>query len=617
MLLAKEPTVDDELADMLKRVRYDFSKTLADLFMERFILVFHDWCVQNGVASRYQAYGYPWLYTDLLDGYLVPDIPEGDQWLFNGGWVKRSRIDDIRYAIWNKYASSGGHLTGRKIISSEAMTNTRGVFEATLEYIKQATDLDIVGGINHFVLHGFNYSPPEAAFPGWIRFGTWFNENNPWQPWFKRWADYAARLSQVFQDSRFKAEVAILGPTPDVWSEHGLDRNPWALTPDYLHDLWQALNHHGYCSDYVNATVLQNADFEEGKLKFGPMAYDLLICADVQTLEPATAQALLNFAENGGKILFINEKPSGSPGLSGVERHDLVVRETMEALLIEHPERVKVRKFRRGDLTTWIGKRLRELDVAPEVLISNPDERLFMIHHVADDRDIYFFCNSHRDKSIEFTATFPPSGKTPWLWDAESGEKYVFGAADEPLSLTLKPLQSLLLVFQDENDGPAWPRIVADEKKFIDIPGPWRTTFIPMRGEPFERLLPTLFDFSTKKELQDFSGVAVYKTNFLLKKAEKAVLDLGRVYDIAEVALNDKPLGVRWWGEKRFVVDDELVDGVNRLEIKVTTTAFNYVRSLKGNPVVDYWLERRKNSGPVASGLAGPVRLYKVLSVKD
>ncbi|MBN1560314.1 hypothetical protein JW998_08690, partial [candidate division KSB1 bacterium] len=74
-------------------------------------------------------------------------------------------------------------------------------------------------------------------------------------------------------------------------------------------------------------------------------------------------------------------------------------------------------------------------------------------------------------------------------------------------------------------------------------------------------------------------------------------------------------LGIRWWGEKKFFIRDELVDGVNQLEIRVTTTLFNYVQSLD-NAVVKYWLERRKNKGLVSAGLLGPVRLAPIKSTK-
>src|SRR5690606_1145742 len=115
--------------DDVRRSRYDFSQTLVDLFHERFIIPFHEWCHENETLGRYQAYGGPWL-LGMLDGYLLTDIPEGDTWIFPHPQVGEP-LDDIRYAVWNKYASSGAHLTGRSVASCESMTNTDGVFRAT------------------------------------------------------------------------------------------------------------------------------------------------------------------------------------------------------------------------------------------------------------------------------------------------------------------------------------------------------------------------------------------------------------------------------------------------------------------------------------------------------
>jgi hypothetical protein len=104
LILNNEINAEGDFADTLLRVRYDYYSTLSQLFMERFVQTFNEWCKEIGVKSRYQAYGHPWIVTDLLDGNMMSDIPEGDQWLFNGGWTA-TQIDNIRYAIFDKYSS--------------------------------------------------------------------------------------------------------------------------------------------------------------------------------------------------------------------------------------------------------------------------------------------------------------------------------------------------------------------------------------------------------------------------------------------------------------------------------------------------------------------------------
>ena len=603
---------DSGFKDILRRVRYDYSHTLAELFAERFIQPFLDWCHENGMLCRYQAYGYPWLYTDLLDGYLMPDIPEGDQWLFNSGWVNAAEIDAIRYAIWNKYAASGGHLMGRRVISSEAMTNTSGVFEASLAYIKQATDLNFVGGINHLVLHGYNYSPPEAGRPGWIRFGTYFHEDNPWWPYARRWFDYASRLSQLFQDADPIAQLAILGPTPDIWSDHGLDRNPWNTTPWYLHALWQALNHHGYASDYVNDTILKQADFAEGEIRFGSMTYHALIVASVLSLKPETAEAMNRFADHGGTILFVGTLPNRSPGLLNHAESDVRVRSVIEQMMAEHGDHVLlVPEPEDGMLIERAGEWMKRSSIQPAVQLTPADPRLFFIPYKKGIQDIFFFANTDPDRTISFEAVFPIDRKTAWRWDPETGERTVFHNGSN-ISVTLSPMESLLLVFAPGSAGAPPQENIWNEEQYIHLSGPW-TLRLEGMDEGIQTLdLVALSDLSQLQGLEFFSGVAKYVTTFELSENEDLLLDLGIVSETSEVVLNGENLGVRWYGRHRYDLSDKVKKGRNDIEIKVTTLAYNYYRSQLQNKMAQYWIGRSKRDYPTSSGILGPVRLLRM-----
>ncbi len=622
LIMNRNVKVIGDFEDIIHRVRYDHSLTLAELFMERFILPYHEWCNRNGTQSRYQAYGHPWLYTNLLSGYLVPDIPEGDQWLFNAGWVRGAVLDDIRYAIWNKYTSSGAHLKGRKIASCEAMTNTRGVFQASLEYMKQGTDINIVTGINHFVLHGFNYSPPEAGFPGWIRYGCYYNEQNPIWPYMRHWMDYVARLCSVFQNSNPTAQVAILGPTPDIWSEAGLDRNAFNTKPWYLHELWQALNHHGYYADYVNGQVIEEAKYEKGKLQHGPMEYEILIVCDAETIQPETAVALQRFAENGGKILFVGKLPHRSPGLSDKDGKDALVITAMNNIQNIESESIQVVEKPKQDLLLqWAGEMMSEMKVAPAFEHSNPDPKLFFNHHTNGDRDIYFLVNMDRERRIDLQVTFPTGRKTAWRWDPETGERSVFPYKGFPVEydknvfeIQLEPLESLLLVFESDRFGKPEKPLEADSSRSLEMIGPWAVDLFPVQGEPFSEQFEQLFDFSKDWNLYTFSGKAVYRTSlnwpFGTDNMKQFRLELGKVNEIAEVKLNGKTIGVSWWGSPFVDFPVEyLEEGVNSLEIHVTTLAYNYCRSLENNTAAQVWVQRCRSKELLPSGLLGPVRI--------
>ena len=201
---AREKYTED-LLEKIKRVRYDHNKLLVKVFLDNFTRSFQKFCTDNGLKCRYQAYGTPFL-MGMLEGNMIPDIPEGNNWIYSfkmnmdtDEWIWNQ---EHGYMIWNLYAASGGHLTGKKIISCESMTNTQGVFKTSLEEIKRNDDMNFISGINHSILHGYSYSPVKAGFPGWVRFGSYFNEQNTWWPYFSQWVDYNARLSYVFQQSQ-------------------------------------------------------------------------------------------------------------------------------------------------------------------------------------------------------------------------------------------------------------------------------------------------------------------------------------------------------------------------------------------------------------------------------
>src|SRR5690606_36606755 len=114
-----------EFDDDIRRCRYDVSLTRVELFRERFIIPFHEWCHANRTVGRYQSYSGTSL-IGRLDGFMLTLIPAGDTWIFQHPRVG-DPLDDILYAVWNKYASFGAHLTGRAVASCESITNTDGV----------------------------------------------------------------------------------------------------------------------------------------------------------------------------------------------------------------------------------------------------------------------------------------------------------------------------------------------------------------------------------------------------------------------------------------------------------------------------------------------------------
>src|SRR5690606_11558051 len=249
----------------INRVRYDFETTRLELFNERFLQTFITWCKKNNVKSRVQAYGREYY---SLESAMQVDIPECETWIRDD--IGKDLPDNTfktgrAYRPVNKFVSSAARLTGKRVISCEEITNTDLVFNATLEKIKIAGDQSNLSGVTHSILHGFNHSPQEAPFPGWVRYGTFFSERNTWWPYLKVWIDYKARLSAVFQQSELQSDIAVMFPLADMWSEVGLQYQqvPQIVYPAYAYNIWEAIHQNGSGCDYINEHILSGCNFSK------------------------------------------------------------------------------------------------------------------------------------------------------------------------------------------------------------------------------------------------------------------------------------------------------------------------------------------------------------------
>jgi hypothetical protein len=584
-----------EFADELKRVRYDYNKLLVKTFLENFTKEFQDFCTEKGVLCRYQAYGTPYL-MGMMEGNMIADIPESNNWLYSADMDADEWEWNLEhgYMIWNLYAASGGHLSGKRIISNEAMTNTRGVFKTSLEEIKQHDDMNFITGMNHAVLHGYNYSPAQTEFPGWVRYGTYFSERNPWWPYFPKWVDYNARLSYVFQNSDPVKSIAILAPEGDIWSEYGLTRGPFHTQPWYCHRLWEPLSQAGSSCDYIGQNIIREGKKEAGSLTFGPMSYQTILLSGVRSLESKTALALLDFVKNGGKLVAISEVPSHSLSYQNSDENDVVVQRVFAQLKADFPDRffeVAVPESEDA-LLSWAMEMLRETGIQKDVEIDSPNKAVYQIHKKAGEKDIWFFVNSSRVKTSAFKAVFPTGEKTPWIWNPEDGTRSVFpfGENRNELNLELTPLQSLLLVFEPGISEPGKP-LKKPGEKILTIEGPWEATFKHVNGQTFTRSFQKLEQFGTSPDAQlnTFAGTVTYKTTFSLNQSPKW-LQLENVHKgVTEVFLNGKKTGTNWYGKPVFNIENAVKNGENLLEIKVTTVLSNYVMSLENNLTAKRW----------------------------
>ncbi len=605
----------EDFKDALKRVRYDYNKLLVEVFLKNFTQTYKDFCEENDVLCRYQAYGTPFL-MGMLDGYMIPDIPESNNWIYSAEmkdslWQWKQSHG---YMIWNMYASSGAHLTGKKITSCETMTNTNGVFKTTLEEIKQHDDMNFITGINHSILHGYNYSPASEPFPGWIRYGAYFSEQNTWWKHLHLWVEYNARLSSVFQNSQADKSIAILGPTADLWGDKGLAREPFHMEPKYLYKLWEPISQLGYSCEYINQNVLEDATIKDGLISYGNMNYKLLVLASLKSISPESALKIKAFVESGGKVVAIDELPTKSLHYTNYQENDVLVENAMGKLVNNNPEAIIEldRPESLNALFLWTQNMLNETGVKPDVSISNPTKNVYQIHQYTPEKDIYFFTNIHRFETTSFEANFSVIGKYPYVWNPETGERtpYHYNTNSNELKIVLAPLESLLIVFEDEKpmEVPKEKFKIVSHSKVIDTN--WEVNGKRIDDKTFTWNMTELVDFSQSSDSTQtsFGGELIYKANFK-NNGQYTHIDLGEVNGgVTTVYVNGKKVGTHWYGNAIYPVADYLNERENTIEIHYTTVLANYCKSIN-NPNTNVWTRRYKDL--VSIGIQGPIKLLK------
>jgi hypothetical protein len=599
----------DKTIESIERVSLDLYKTRIELFKERFIDTFNGWCHKNNVLSRVQAYGRGY---HPLEASMEIDIPECETWLRSniGREYPDTGLSGRAPTMVNKYVASGAVLAGRQIVSCEEITNTSMVFMATLEHIKIAGDQSNISGVNHSILHGFNYSPPEASFPGWVRYGTWFNERNTWWPWFKLWADYKARISYMLQNAIPQANIAILQPLNDLWLKIGPQRDPFPQKwyPDYQNNLWEAIHQNGGGCDYVSEKIINNASFKEGKMIYNQRSWHTLLLPEIETLDKKTAQTLSDFVETDGRIVFIEKSPFKSPSYKNSQTNDAEVKQIIDNLLKRAKNKAIVYLAPEGDPNKWYGKLQDELEIKPYVKFSNPQKFLSQSCYKLGENWLFFIANTSLSENISVEAEFQvEKDLIPWIWDAETGEKWRYPTleSNNRVKLTLPRATSCLIVFDKERTGELFhlPELTRQGK---EIAGSWKLQLNHIDGTKQQVEIESLTDLAENEQTKQFAGTVVYETTFHLDNDSFHTIDLGNVQGITELFLNGKTLGTRWYGAHVYNIEQAIKPEENKLSIRLTTIVGNYLKGQKDNPVAQIWTEKQDY---YPMGIIGPVRI--------
>ncbi len=520
----------------------------------------------------------------------------------------------VRHRADVRESASVAHIYGQNIVAAESMTAIGNTWAYSPERLKPTADMELASGLNRFVIHTSVHQPVDDKIPGLGLgpFGQWFTRHETWAEQAGPWISYLARSSYMLQQGQFVADVLYV---------YGEDKNITALFGERLPNI-----HEGYNYDFLNAgamekilSVVNNRLSTPGGTKYRLLALD----PSTRYMSLPALKKIRELVHNGA--IVTGSKPVNTPSLSDDEKQFRVIADEL------WKNESGVNSLGKGKV--YAGKNIKqvleELGINPDFSYTKPmnDTEVLFVHRKMNDTDIYWV-NNRNNRFENIDATFRVSGKTPELWNPETGTiheiSYEIKNGLTTASLELKPNDAIFVVFRNRTDKRLRELPVKNKKQLAVLEGPWDVSFQPNRGAPEKVVMEKLISWSKNEDtgVKYFSGTATYYKAIQVPKQwiqskGHIFMDLGEVKNIAEVAINGEPIGIIWKTPFQVDIADKLIEGENRLDIKVTNL---WVNRLIGDqqPGIEkaytYTTQAfyKANSPLLPSGLLGPVTIYEL-----
>lgn len=620
-----------------QRMRWDFQRTLSELFIEEFIDTIADWARTNGLKSRVQGYG---MLADPLGMLGHADIPETEQ-LYGGGALN-----------FLKLAGAAGTLYERPVVTSETLVWMARAYMITPLKWRVAIDRLYESGINQVIYHGFPYNHPAYAHPGYLPFSTPYlaamtfssdmSRNDPLLAGVTPMLNtYAARAQYILQRSRTNARVGIFYqlydyPNGDYVQEELVqgvlddqdtplpkrsrlanllmpsDQNvtgdrKWIKVSTAL---GRELVAHGHYPLYFNEDCLVRAHIEGKTVAMGEAAFGALIFFREGSLTVEVAEKLKEIAAADIPVLFVDKRPDHYPGYFEHEMRDRLVREAIEAvdgLVCDGPEAVLAA--------------LLAASVRPEVRYDGPQHSFGFIHKIdrQDGSEFFFLRNRTRDERV-LTMILAAEGLVPVLLDLWTGRMgtlpYEVAGAEIRLTLAFAGYESKMILLTEPaavQDLPAAPTpVMCEDLEPVVRLGTFSFAadqrLLNGTSRRIEMQLDVLRDWREIPQLAGLSDPGEYSATFALDKVDpgrRYFLQFERVCDRADITLNGHalpPLLVMPW---RCEISALVREGKNWLQVTVTPTLRNRLVAYANAGSKDHRQYKRQPTMP--SGLIGGV----------
>jgi hypothetical protein len=633
--------------DIGARVRYDYQRTLTDLYCERYLRALSDWAHSHALQSRVQV-AYNYFALDMLRSARYVDIPENES--FDPGWAKpfdptvppygserwRHVIDTYRLT------GSGAHLGGAKRATIEFGDDFAIYRKQPIDYAQQLNE-SLAGGITMGLLTAFSSADTSWPVP---QGGAAFGLGDAWSAGWPQWRDwralarYFSRSTQVLESGKARIDVTI-------YHDRGLS-TVHDTAPLFASDALEAA---GYTYDFIDPLALTAADAgaTPGMLYGHGVGYRALILDRQASMPAAAARAILSMGQHGLRVIVIGNPPRTSTGLRSQGEQDRTVERAITTLM-------QLRNVMHVDSEDDVPNALRQLGCAPDASFGDRST-LLSLHRQTAEHDLWWIFNP-TNRAVASSASFAALG-APYVLDLWSGagERVAQWHVDGQrtvLPLVLMPHASTALMFHHGERASAHVvsstaeqviqrsdhMLVLDSRggtqRVIFSDAQVRNVDLDQLPRPLElarwhltvdELLPDghrqhdlgvipLADWRSMPELKDAAGQGLYSAAINLPSQwfgadRDSIVTVGEVAGAMQLSANGHIVTEQTTGYGSWPIGQWLRPGDNVITIRLDTTLLNRMAALRAAG------EPRYQTGPTplqpaTSGLIGPITLTSV-----
>jgi hypothetical protein len=471
------PSVFADAGPATAQLRCDFYDAISHLYQQAYFKQIYDYCDPlrlNTIGHvLYEGETYECMRNqgDYFRGAQYMHFAGCDQ-LCDVTWPTPGADGHLNNLVGPKLASSAAHHFGKPRVMSECF-GLAGDWRVDLRLLKCLTDWLVAMGVNMIEPHAFYYSIQGER--KWECPPGEFYQSSFW-PYYRYFADYAARLCSVFTDAEHVADVAVLYPMRSMWATITPDRTEESRKVAKGFELvTAALTKAGYDYDIVSEEVLVN-DISSACLEniLSGEAYKALVIPTSVALLEETVDFITACTDAGVNVILAGDPPanlvSDSDGVWTDEEwseelfleqfgseYDPATRKLVLRNVLEGEESaVKISDVLDMDdnrLACVFADVFAELfDADVRVLESGKKRFIAEIvhcHYRHGDNDFYFFANTARDRSFDALVTLDTIG-VPSIWSAETGtviamQSYDYDGERTSFELKFEPCESYLI----------------------------------------------------------------------------------------------------------------------------------------------------------------------------